>query len=240
MPASAVIGAAGSVAGGIASGKGAKKAAKAQAQAQAAQIAAVEARYQDNKGLITPTVDNGKAAQTQLQSLLGLGGDPTSALATLEATPGYQFSQSQGLNAINSNAYASGQGNSGAALKSAMQFSSGLAQQNYNNYAGQLGSVADRGANATNTLIGQGNAATTAINNATQAGANATSSNAVYQGQNIANVLKGVAGAAGQVFGSSYSGTTPPTASTLPGPFTSTTPSAFTSSGLNRNYFGGQ
>ncbi|MES3048082.1 hypothetical protein [Sphingomonas faeni] len=238
MPAAA-IGAAATVGSGIASGKGAKKAAKIQAEAQAKQTAALQAMYQENKTLMTPTFHNGEAAQTQLQSLLGLGGDPSSAVKTLEATPGYQFAQSEGLNAINANAYASGQGNSGAALKSAMQYSSGLAQQNYNNYAGQLGSVADRGVSAMNGLVSQGNYTTGAINSSTQAGADAASANAAFQGNNLASMIKGVASAGGQAFGSSYGGNATPA---IPGPYTGiyNPQNAFSPSGLNTSFFGGK
>ena len=204
MPAGAVIGAAGSVAGGIASGKGAKKAAKIQQQTAQQQIAALQQMYNTNKALIEPTVHNGEAAQTQQQALLGLGSDPTSALSTLEATPGYAYTVDQALKGVNSNAYASGMGNSGAAEKALQDRAANLATQNYNNYFNQLGTVADRGTSETNALVNQGNLTTQRSNAASQSGADAQSANAVFQGQNLANILKGVSGAAGSAFGSSY------------------------------------
>lgn len=211
MPAGALIGAAGSVASGVASGKGASKAAQIQAQTAQQQMQLAQNMYNSNVARATPTMDNGTAAQTQLQSLLGLSGNPTSAEATLAATPGYQFAKQQGLDSINANAYASGQGNSGAALKSAMQYATGLADQNYNNYAAQLGSVADRGVSAMNGIIGAGNTLTSQQLGVTQNAANASSGNAAYQGTNIANMLKGLTQSATQAFGSSYSPTVAPT-----------------------------
>ena len=204
MPA-AIIGGVGSVAGGIASGKGASKAAQIQADAQNRQTQALQSMYNENVSLMKPTYDNGATAQTQIQSLLGLGGDPTSAQATLAATPGYQFALNQSQNAVNANAYAAGLGNSGAALKSLQQNANGLASQNYNTYVNQLGTVADRGVTAMQGLVNQGNQTTAAQNAVTQTGANAQSTNAVYQGNDIANVLKGLTNSAGQAFGSSYS-----------------------------------
>lgn len=204
MPAAA-IGAVGSVAGGIASGKGASKAAKIQAQSTREQTAALESMYNTNTALMRPTFDNGAAAQSRLNTMLGLpDGDGSDAAATLASTPGYQFQQQQAASAVNANAYARGMGNSGAALKALQDRSSGLAAQNYNTYVNQVGSVADRGVTAMNGLVSQGNLTTGATNAVNQNGADSAAANAVYQGQNIANTLKGLAGSAGEAFGSSY------------------------------------
>ncbi len=204
MPA-AIIGGVGAAAGGIANGKGASKAAKIQAQATAQQTAALQAMYNTNKQLMTPTFDRGEAAQSRIQSLLGLsGGDGADAQAILAQTPGYQFALRQGLAATNASAYASGSGNSGAALKALQDRGNGLAQQNYNNYVDQLGDVANRGVSAMNGLVSQGNYTTGAINQQTQGAADSAASNAAYQGQNLANIIKGVANAGASAFGSSY------------------------------------
>lgn len=232
MPVGAAIGAVGSVAGGVASGKGAKKAAKIQAQSQAQQTAALQAMYQTNKTLMTPTFDRGDAAQQRIQTLLGLSsGDGADVQTTLQQMPGYQFQKREGLSAVNANAYASGLGNSGAALKSLQDRGDGLASQYFNSAVSQLGSVADRGVTAMNGLVSQGNYTTSAVNQVAQTGADAQSANAVFQGQNLAGIIKGVAGAAGQAYGSSYA---PKTPTSTPG-----YSSVFDSRGLNKNYFGG-
>lgn len=211
MPAALIapaIGAVGSVAGGIASGKGASKAAKIQAQASAQQTQALQAMYGENVARMQPTYDRGEAAQSRVQTLLGLpGGDGSNPQAALAATPGYQFALKQSLASSNANAYASGLGNSGAALKALQDRAAGLATQNYNNYVGQLGSVADRGVSAMNGIVQQGNYTTGATNTLTQNNADSQSANAVYQGNNLANIIKGVANAGGQAFGSSYGAT---------------------------------
>lgn len=205
MPAAA-IGAGAAVAGGIASGKGASKAAKIQAQSQREQIARLEAMYNTNKELMTPTFENGAAAQSRINTMLGLpGGDGSDPTAVLASTPGYQFAQNQAMNAVNANAYARGAGNSGAAIKALQDRAGNIASQNYNNYMSQVGGVADRGVGAMNGLVSQGNYSTGAINTVSQTSADNQAANAVFQGQNISNTLKAVAGSAGEAFGSSYS-----------------------------------
>ena len=52
--------------------------------------------------------------------------------ADLEATPGYQFTKQQGLKAVQNSAAARGLGVSGAALKGAATFATGLSDQTYN------------------------------------------------------------------------------------------------------------
>lgn len=208
MPA-AIIGGVATVAGGVASGKGASKAASIQADATNKQTAALTAMYQTNKGLMMPTYDAGQAAQARQQTLLGLsGGDGADAQKVLSETPGYQFAVRQSLAAANAGAYSSGLGNSGAALKALQDRGNNLATQNYNTYVGQLGQVADRGVTAMQGLVQQGNSTTQQTNAVTQNGADSQSANAVYQGNNLANVIKGLSGSAGQAFGSSYAPTT--------------------------------
>lgn len=51
--------------------------------------------------------------------------------AFLEKTPGYQFARTQGLKAVQSGAAARGLGSSGAALKGAADFATGLADQTF-------------------------------------------------------------------------------------------------------------
>lgn len=51
--------------------------------------------------------------------------------AALEQTPGYQFARTQGLKAVQNSAAARGLGASGAALKGAATFATGLADQTY-------------------------------------------------------------------------------------------------------------
>lgn len=112
-----------------------------------------------------------------------------------QATPGYQFALDQGIDAIDSSAAARGNVFSGATMKAAQEFGTGLANQEYGTYLNRLtgqagqgqaaaGNIATAGANYTsgagNALanmgnaqaagyIGVGNAITGGINNAISA-----------------------------------------------------------------------
>lgn len=83
----------------------------------------------------------GLNAGSALAPLVGInaGGNPLTAALTkpftaadLENTPGYQFTKTQGLQGVQNSAAAQGLGTSGAALKGAANFTTGLAQTTYN------------------------------------------------------------------------------------------------------------
>ena len=120
----------------------------ASAQESAAQTASntqLEMFNQTQQNL-QPYMESGAAANTALVNATGLnsGGDPlTSALlapptsnlseAALRATPGYQFNLNQGLESVQNSAAARGLGTSGAALKGASEYATGLADSTYQN-----------------------------------------------------------------------------------------------------------
>lgn len=66
-----------------------------------------------------------------------LGSGP-GAQAALENTPGYQFTRQQGLQAVQNSAAARGLGVSGAALKGAAAYATGLADQTYGDQFNKL------------------------------------------------------------------------------------------------------
>lgn len=99
---------------------------------------AASGAYQAQQQLNDPNF--GAAAQTRLDALKDvqpttLGQDMQTAL---EQTPGYQFTLDQGLKSVQNSYAAQGLGSSGAALKGAASFATGLADQTYqqqlNNY----------------------------------------------------------------------------------------------------------
>ena len=134
----AVAGAAGSLIGG-------SKAASA--DTQAAQLA--QQRYTQTRSDLLPYNTAGQSVLPDLTSLaqsgpFGPGGTNYLAMADrnlpgtmtqqdLEKTPGYQFNLSQGLKATQSSAAARGLGVSGAAMKGAATFATGLADSTYQN-----------------------------------------------------------------------------------------------------------
>ncbi len=132
MVATAIIGSA--IVGGIANVVGATSAAKAQTQsAQAATDAQLQMFHEAQKNLV-PYSDIGQASENALiRAMPGLVSPITMDQATLEATPGYKWNLAQGLKGVYNSASARGLGASGAALKGAGAYATGLADSTYQN-----------------------------------------------------------------------------------------------------------
>lgn len=126
----------------------------ADAQISAAQTAANAAThaFDTTNTNLAPYRDAGSNATTQLNSRLSdLTTPVTMDQSTLEKTPGYQFALTQGLKATQNSAAARGLGTSGAALKGAATFATGLADNTYQN---QFGNAVTNQTNAYNRLKG--------------------------------------------------------------------------------------
>lgn len=184
---------------------GASKGAASEQAAAAQEAAQLQySMYQQTAQRLQPWVSTGTAANNQLAGLLGLsgysasgaGGLSTGALVTpfqptmqqLQQTPGYQFTMQQGLEAVQNQAAAQGQGGgllpggggiqvSGAEGKGLINYAENLAsttyQQQFQDYWSQLSNIysmyqgaSTSGANAA-AMTGQ--AGTTAAANAGQA-----------------------------------------------------------------------
>lgn len=120
---------------------------------------------------------------------------PNSIQASLESLPGYQFARTQGLKATQNAAAARGLGVSGAAIKGAAKFATGLADQTYGDQVNRLQGVATMGQNAaaqTGSLATQN--ASTISNNITGAG-NAQAAGNIAAG----NAASGVANTIGNL-----------------------------------------
>lgn len=184
MPIGAAIGVAG-VAGAGAQMYGASKAADAQSAAAANANQTLRDQYQQNSALLNPWISGGQNAFDTVNYLTGvngqapagynggLGGQGTltkgfaPTLEQLQQTPGYQFTLDQGLKSTQ-NSYASkGLASSGAAMKGAADYASGLAsntyQQQFQNYWQQnqniynmLTGQSAQGQQAASSLAGQG------------------------------------------------------------------------------------
>lgn len=160
-----------------------------------------------NQANLAPYRQIGLDANTELQSRLPFLTSPiVMDQAALENTLGYQFTRTQGLKAVQNSAAARGLGSSGAALKGAAAYATGLADQTYQtqfnlentnrtNAFNRLKSLIDTGANATAGAVTAGN---TSASIGT-AGTNAIGSNIITGSSNVAgNVIGGAnASAAG-------------------------------------------
>lgn len=229
MVGAAVAGA--SVVGSVVSSQGAKSAAKTQANAANNATALQANMFNTTQANLAPYMHTGEEANTALEAGTDLKGDYlnspllkpiTMDEATLRATPGYQFNKTQGLKAAQNSAAARGLGTSGAALKGAETYATGLADSTYQNQfnnavtnqtnqfnrlyslqntgqnaAAGLGGIAQQtGANIGNNIIGAANA---------QGAASIAGSNAIGQGiQGAANAYasRGLYGGSGNALSS--------------------------------------
>lgn len=218
--AAAAIGAVGSIGGALISSSASKSAANTQAAAADRAAQAAQQQQAQVREDLAPYRAAGQTGVDALMASLGLGGPGTNLLAAnginaltfqpteaqLAATPGYQFTLGQGqLGVANSNA-AAGRGISGAALKGAANYATGLAdntlrtqqgifQANLQNVLGPLANVANLGQTAA-TQTGQNSLASTGLSNAAiQSGAASQAAGTVGS----ANALGSALGSAGNV-----------------------------------------
>jgi hypothetical protein len=181
----AAIGAGSSLLGGLFGANSANQASQAQQQANQQAIQAQLMMFNKSQENLAPFLGVGKDFANQLLTRapeLTRTFQPTQA--ELEATPGYQFTKNQGLQGVQ-NSYASkGLGISGAALKGAGEYATGLADQTYQH---QLENFLKQNQQQYNMLLG-----------GAQLGANAAtgaSQNAIATGQGVAGNLVGAGNA---------------------------------------------
>lgn len=130
------IAAVGAVGGAAISASASKSAANTQAQAAEDAAHLQNDQFNQTQANIKPFMDLGSSNINALQSALSNPifnqqfSAPTAAQA--QATPGYQFTQTQGLKAVQNSAAARGLGVSGAAMKGAASYATGLADSTYN------------------------------------------------------------------------------------------------------------
>ncbi len=180
------IGAAILGAAGIAGGAGIIGSGMASSAQQSAANTAANTQlniYGQNKAMLQPWNDQGFKAYGTLNDLLGVGGNSATMQSTLESLPGYQFTLNQGLKSVQNGAAARGLASSGAALKGAGAYATGLANSQYGTYANQLQSSANTGLSAGAALAGVGTTTGQGVANSQIAGGNAAA--AGYNG--IAN-----------------------------------------------------
>lgn len=205
--AAAGISAAGSVAGAAIGGKGAKKVAKIQAKTAEQQMAQTKLFYDNAVTRYQGDINQADKARDLYAGLLGDGGDPAAAHAaydTWKNSAGYQNSYDEALRGVNSNAYASGMGRSGAALK-ALQIKAGDVANNYfQTYMSNVDRQVQTGANAKSAITGAGTNALAANNAAMQSSADATSNAQLAASSGWANAFKNIGNAAANAYQSSY------------------------------------
>lgn len=190
----AAVGAGASLYGASEETGAAKSAAQAQSAASQKASDTEQNMFNTVSGYEQPFISGGQSAYGTLNDLLGVGGsgNSTQMQDTLNNLPGYQFTLNQGLKSVQNSAAARGLGDSGAALKGAANYATGLANTGYQGYVTGLQNSANTGANAANSLAGFGT--TTASNiGSNQIGAgNATAAGLNVGGQAAANAANSI------------------------------------------------
>ncbi len=150
--------------------------------------------YNSNKNLLNPYVQGGAGAYSTLNNLLGVGGNSQTMQDTLSNLPGYQFTLNQGLKSTQQGAAARGLGDSGAALKGAATYATGLAQSKFGNYAGLLQNSANTGMGAGAAIAGVGANTGQSVANSQIAAGNASAAGATGAGNAISNAAGSIPG----------------------------------------------
>jgi hypothetical protein len=208
------IAAVGAIGGAAISSSASKSAANTQAQAAEDAAHLQNDQYNNTQANLKPYMDLGQSYINPLKDALSNPmltqrfNAPTAAEA--QATPGYQFTQTQGLKAVQNSAAARGLGVSGAAMKGAASYATGLADSTYNdvfnralqtfntnyssaaNNVNRLQSIVGNGQNAAATNGSLGAAAIGNIGNTLMSGANASAAGTVGSGNAISNGLSSI------------------------------------------------
>jgi hypothetical protein len=192
----------------------------AKTQAQAAEDAAhlQNDQYNNTQANLKPYMDLGQSYINPLKTALSNPmltqqfSAPTAAEA--QATPGYQFTLNQGLKSVQNSAAARGLGVSGAALKGAASYTTGLADSTYNdvfnralqtfntnyssaaNNVNRLTNIVGSGQNAAATNGSLGAQAVGNIGNTLTSGANAQAAGTVGAANALSNGLNGIGNSA--------------------------------------------
>lgn len=217
--ATAIIGA--GALGAAATAYSANKASEAQTNAANTAANTSMRMYDTTRNDLAPFRQIGATAADKLTGQLDFLTSPIKMdQATLEQTPGYQFTKYQGLKSVQNSAAARGLGVSGAALKGAASFATGLADNTYQtqfnleninrtNTYNRLKALVDTGqaSSAQTGVLGSQAANTVAgaqigAGNAQAAGINAIGSSV----NNFANNVAGYAAYKGLYGNNSYAG----------------------------------
>ena len=221
---SALIGGAAMLGGAALSSSAAKSAAGTQAAAANKAAETQMEMYNRTREDLRPFMDGGAQGFNALMSNLDrLTAPIVMDQATLEQTPGYQFALKQGLRAVQNSSTARGLGNSGAAMKGAADYATGLAsgtyQQQFNNAVlnqqnafNRLMGVSQIGQSSAAGVGAQGTQTAANAGNMLIGGANAQAASTMYGANAMSNALTGLGGLAMSNqfgnFGGLYSGST--------------------------------
>lgn len=185
MPWGFAAAAVGTIAGAVISGDASKSAADTQAQAAEDAAHLQNDQYNNTQANLKPYMDLGSSYINPLKDALSnpmLTQQFTAPTADQAAqTPGYQFTQTQGLKAVQNSAAARGLGVSGAAMKGAASYATGLADSTYND-------VFNRALQTFNTNYSSAANNVNRLTNIVGSGQNAAATNGSLGAQAVGNI----------------------------------------------------
>lgn len=159
--------------------------------------------YNQTRADQAPWRTTGASALDQVAKLYGLDtvdangntvkGTGKSDFSSFTASPDFNFTLGQGQDAINRSAAARGGLLSGAAVKAGTTYATGLADQTFQNYVGNLEGVSGAGQSATNATQAAGTNAANQISGAYTNAGNARASAYGSIGQTVSNTTNGLA-----------------------------------------------
>lgn len=164
--------------------KGQQKAADAAKQAADASLAEQQRQYDQSRADMMPWLESGKTALGQVNALNS--GDYSS----FNASPDYNFQQTEGARALTARNALAGIGqNDGAAQKAALKYSQNIAQGSYNDFYNKIAGVAGTGQVTANQAAGLGSNYAGAVTGINQTKSNALGSSYINQGNIWGNMF---------------------------------------------------
>ncbi len=193
----------GGVASGVIGADASKSAANTQASAQEQAAADQMQMFNTINGQEQPFMNAGYGATTSLQQLLGItpGTSSTGGLSngylnqtfnpsSITSSPGYQFEQTQGMDQLQNSAAATTGALSGAAQKELANFTTGTAEQYYNDYFNQFQTQQNNIFDRLSSIAGLGQSAAANVGNSgTQLGTGAAQATAAAGGSQAAGTI---------------------------------------------------
>lgn len=196
------IGAAAVVGAGAAVYSSNKQAGAAKSAANSS-IAEQNAEYNQTRSDQAPWRTTGASALDSIAKLYGLDstdangnvvkGSGKADFSSFTQSPDFQFNLNQGQDAIDRSAAARGGLLSGAAVKAGQTYATGLADQNFQQYVGNLSGIAGAGQAATNATQAAGTSMANQNSGALMAAGNARASAYGQIGATVGNTANGLA-----------------------------------------------
>jgi hypothetical protein len=203
------LGAAASIAGSLfgadSAEDAANTAARASGDASAASIGEQRRQYDLNRADMAPYTAAGTGAVNRLAAGFGTGGEFTGGFSGADflanRDPGYQFSMDEGMKALNASMAAKGLGTSGAGIKGALAYGTGLGSREYQNAFNRYQVNRGNTVQGLQSLSGQGMSGVTTLGNQGSNMASNIGSTYMNNAANVGNASMAAAGLRNSAYG---------------------------------------